>query len=770
MDDEQLEQLESAPPATLEVPVVRAITEHVELRADGGDDGDDADGPGTMVGHFSTFNTWYEIHSWFEGHFLERIAPGAFKRTIKNRNGETPVRVLLEHGFDWNVGDKPLGVPEVLEERDHGPYAEVPLFDTTYNRDLAPALAAGAYSQSFRFQVLRDEWVEEPEPSEHNPKGIPERTIKEVRLIEFGPTVFPANPSADAGLRSETDHYYERLRKRDADAYDKAVAHVRSARHVPAPPASEPEASAPPEDPQTGHSTDPPKRTTPKHSEDSPGQHSTDPSSKKPSIKTRSKTMDETMTVEERTARQSEIRARLAEIDTEYAGAALPEDVQTEWDELNTEHDEHQRSIESALARQERIRALGDKPGAGERSNPRETPAHIRRPENIYDLSAVRQEARSVDELGALYRDRAMRAVEQARFPGAEDRSKAQARVEKLLDSVDDEQGTLARRILVTGSPTYDRAFGKAVSSLTTMGLTAEEQRALSLGTDTAGGFAVPFQLDPTVILTSGGQVDPIRQIARVVEITGKEWQGITSAGVTVSRAAEGAEAGDNAPAIDQPAVKAERVQGFVPFSIEIDQDWAAMRSEITMMLGEAKATEESTSFVLGSGVAPAANGVVATLAASSHVAAAGEGVAVGDLYKVEEALPPRFRANARFLANRSIYNRVRQLDTAGGANLWVRLAAGLPPELIGYPAHEASAMDGTIDPAVTDTNLVLLFGDFSKFIIVDRIGMSVELVPHLFGANRRPTGQRGLYAIWRNNSKILADNAFRLLKVTTTL
>src|SRR5690606_5534720 len=122
------------------------------------------------------------------------------------------------------------------------------------------------------------------------------------------------------------------------------------------------------------------------------------------------------------------------------------------------------------------------------------------------------------------------------------------------------------------------------------------------------------------------------------------------------------------------------------------------------------------------------------------------------------------------WLANRSIYNKVRQLDTAGGANLWVRLDAATPPELIGYPAHEASAMDGTINPAVTETNLVLLFGDFSKFLIVDRVGMDVELIPHLFGAaNRFPTGQRGIYAVWRNSSKILADNAFRLLKVTTS-
>ena len=48
--------------------------------------------------------------------------------------------------------------------------------------------------------------------------------------------------------------------------------------------------------------------------------------------------------------------------------------------------------------------------------------------------------------------------------------------------------------------------------------------------------------------------------------------------------------------------------------------------------------------------------------------------------------------------------------------------------------------------------------------MIVDRIGLSVELIPHLFGANQRPTGQRGLYAYWRISSKVVDANAFRAL------
>ena len=764
------EEMGAAPPARLDVPVCRALSARVELRADEGDDGNGEPGsPGTLVGHFSRFNNWYEINSFFEGQFLERIAPGAFKKTLRERKdgGETPIRVLLEHGFDPTVGDKPLGVPRVLQEDAEGPYAEVPLFDTSYNRDLAPALRAGAYGQSFRFHVLVDEWVE-PEAKGWVDTGdprhadLPQRTIKEVRVSEFGPTVFPANPAAEAGLRSTTDDYYQRLRRRDPAQYDEALARTQAIRTPSQPPKEPPVDTTVPDEPVEQRAATAVPEEPREHSEATTSTN-----------QNRSTNMDESMTVEERAARQTEIRARFSEIDTEYAGAALPEEAQAEWNSLQIEMEEHETAIAAAEARRRYLAELAGTQEGETSGQPRNSgrrgdtgPAVIRRPENIYDLAAIRQQARSMDELAGLYRDNAMRAVEQARFPGVRNREAAQAQVGHILDKVDDDQGTLARRVLVTGSPTYDRAFGKACSMLSTNGLTTEEQRALSLGTDTAGGFAVPFQLDPTIILTSDGVVDPLRQISRVVQIVGKEWQGITSAGVTVSRSAEGAEVGDQTPTLAQPTVKAERVTGFVPFSMEIESDWTQMRAEISALLADAKATEEADSFVNGDGTGVNASGVVGTLGAGSNVdTAAVNAYASDDLYALEEALPPRFRANATFLANRSVYNATRQLGSASdGGDLWVRLASGLPPELIGYPAREASEMPAFA--TATGTKLLLL-GDFRHFLIVDRVGMTVELVPHLFAtANNRPSGQRGLLAVWRNNSKILTDAAFRLLVV----
>ena len=49
---------------------------------------------------------------------------------------------------------------------------------------------------------------------------------------------------------------------------------------------------------------------------------------------------------------------------------------------------------------------------------------------------------------------------------------------------------------------------------------------------------------------------------------------------------------------------------------------------------------------------------------------------------------------------------------------------------------------------------------------IVDRVGMSVELVPHMVDGDGKLLGQRAIFAYWRNGSKILSSAAFRKLRV----
>jgi HK97 family phage prohead protease len=179
--------------------LVRALRPGLEFRA-----ANEGDKP-TLFGHFAVFNRFTEIDSWFEGNFLERIAPGAFKKTFKEQRNS--MRVLLQHGRDPEIGDKPIAAINVLREDTEGAYYEAELFDGLPQL-VVDGLRADQYGASFRFRVVREEYNEDPGTSGDNPKGLPERTIKEMQVFEFGPVTFPAYSEASAGVRSLTDAYF----------------------------------------------------------------------------------------------------------------------------------------------------------------------------------------------------------------------------------------------------------------------------------------------------------------------------------------------------------------------------------------------------------------------------------------------------------------------------------------------------------------------------------------------------------------------------------
>lgn len=208
-----------------DLDIVRALPAAASVRSDAG-----AGDLGRLTVRFSPFNQWYEVHSWWEGDFMERTVKGAFAKTMKE--SKRNVVTLFDHGYDPQIGNKVLAPTDDLREDDDSAVLEGDLFDTAYNRELAPGLRAGVYGSSFKFRVIQDQWNDEPGTSEHNPMGLPERTITEVRLFEAGPVTFPASPTATAGLRSTsmTDAYYEQVRSREPHRYEDLVARAQTIR------------------------------------------------------------------------------------------------------------------------------------------------------------------------------------------------------------------------------------------------------------------------------------------------------------------------------------------------------------------------------------------------------------------------------------------------------------------------------------------------------------------------------------------------------------
>lgn len=183
-----------------------------------------ADGEGTgkkLVGYAAVFNQDTQIRSW-EGSFTERMAPGAFTKTLAERK---PV-MQFDHGRDARFGSLPIGNYTTLREDPQGLYVEGELFD--HAEPIRQAIESGAVSgMSIKFGVVRDSWTDkngkeitskrelqdmlwgDTKDVNGEERGPLQRTIKEVRMIEAGPVVFPAYTQTSVGLRSAVDQLEE---------------------------------------------------------------------------------------------------------------------------------------------------------------------------------------------------------------------------------------------------------------------------------------------------------------------------------------------------------------------------------------------------------------------------------------------------------------------------------------------------------------------------------------------------------------------------------
>jgi HK97 family phage major capsid protein len=189
------------------------------------------------------------------------------------------------------------------------------------------------------------------------------------------------------------------------------------------------------------------------------------------------------------------------------------------------------------------------------------------------------------------------------------------------------------------------------------------------------------------------------------------------------------------------------------------------------MLIADAKARLEATAFTSGNGTTQP-HGIITVLAGvtASRVAATTNGAfGAVDVLALDTQLSPRWRNNAKFLANKGIYNLARLFATGSGAlsgSFWTDFGGGLPPQLIGYEAYQASDMVASLSAATASNDSALVLGDFSQYVVADRIGVSLVYEPLVKGASFRPTGQVGWYATWRVGGEVLVNDAFRLLTI----
>lgn len=128
------------------------------------------------------------------GGFVERVAHGAFKRSI---NSGADVRALFNHDPSLILGRSVSGTLKIGEDNIGLAY-EINLGNQSYARDLYESIQRGDITQSsFGFFNSHDAWS-------RTDAGYPLRTLieNEINDGDVSPVTYPAYPDADSGVRA----------------------------------------------------------------------------------------------------------------------------------------------------------------------------------------------------------------------------------------------------------------------------------------------------------------------------------------------------------------------------------------------------------------------------------------------------------------------------------------------------------------------------------------------------------------------------------------
>lgn len=468
--------------------------------------------------------------------------------------------------------------------------------------------------------------------------------------------------------------------------------------------------------------------------------------------------------IDELRARAEAIEAELRTIHTEAGDANLNDDQNTRWAALETE----EREIREAIAHHEAI-AARDAATAERRArwgSVQVTPTRV----DPFDLATIRH----ADPQTLV--ERAHQAFETPR------RGQDPKAVEELLRKIDrlndasmdadDErnQGAdLARYAIVHGSDAYRTAFKawfragvKGLSPVLSPEEAVAVRASMSL-TSANGGYALPTLLDPSLIPTGVAVQNPVRRIARVETGMANVWNGVTISNVTTAWKGEGSAFTDGSPTTGGVSVTAAALTAYVTASFEIFQD-SDLLAQLPAVIGQSIDYAEGAAFLTGSG-STAPKGVITAVSgtAGSLVTATTRGTfdstSFVDTLAMVNATAVRYEDSSSWITNKTTHNKMKQQYSGTSGVTLVEMTTS--NEILGSPVYRSS----TITATTTSGNILAVLGDFSQYIVYDRLGVNVEFIPNVVDGSGIPTGQRGLVAYKRVGGDVSDVNAFRLLK-----
>ena len=317
----------------------------------------------------------------------------------------------------------------------------------------------------------------------------------------------------------------------------------------------------------------------------------------------------------------------------------------------------------------------------------------------------------------------------------------------------------------------HKTAFMQFVRKGVEAGLGDLQAKALQIGVESDGGFAVPEELDRNIIELLRDS-SPMRQVCNQITVGTPDYKRLVNLG--------GNGAGWVGETDERPSTNTPKLGNISAFMGEIYANPQATQTSLDDMFFDAEgwlssevgrdfSEKEGAAFLLGDGVnkpkgllaysldvkddATRAFGVLQKLITGTA------GIITGDnLIDLIHSLKAGYRANGTWMMGNLTVAYMRKLKDSEGNYLWrPGLEAGAPSVLLGYGITENEDM-----PDVAADANAIAFGDFKRaYTVVDRIGTRVLRDPY----TNKP--YVGFYTTKRVGGMLVDSQAVKILTLS---
>ncbi len=304
-------------------------------------------------------------------------------------------------------------------------------------------------------------------------------------------------------------------------------------------------------------------------------------------------------------------------------------------------------------------------------------------------------------------------------------------------------------------SEAYRKAFWNSMRNR----MSYEVQNALSIGTDSEGGYLVPDEYEKKLVEALEDEVF-FRSLATVIRTSSgdRKIPIVTSKG-EAAWIDEGGQFPESDDSFGQTSIGAYKLATMIKVSDELLNDSVfSIEQYISKEFGRRIGTKEEEAFFIGDGTGKPTGLFHSTGGAETGVTVANTNITFDDVMDLYYSLRAPYRNKAVWLLNDSTVKAIRKLKDGNGNYIWQpSVKEGEPDRILNRPYRTSIYV-----PEIAAGNRVMAFGDYSHYWIADRQGRSFKRLNELYAT----TGQVGFLASERVDGKLILSEAVKTLDI----